>query len=151
MCVTDVTKRGEGGSRSERRELRSSAAWASIRRLHGGDEVLGQQGLQAEVDAQGSVLVFGFGQAADDEHRDVGGELAQAGDELGAVHAGHDVVGDDEVDGVREIVVAELLEGALGAEDGDDEIAGSLEDGLTGGGLDGVVVDEQKGVGHVSL
>ncbi len=100
---------------------------------------------------QGGVLVLGFGEAADDEHGNLGGEFAEAGHELGAIHAGHDVVGDDEVDGVGIVVVAELLEGALRAEDGDDEVAGSLEDGLTGRGLDGVVVDKQQSVWHVFL
>ncbi len=78
-----------------------------------------------------------------------GANCAEAGDKLRAVHAGHDVVGDDEVDGVGIIVVAKLFEGALGAENGEDEVAGSLEDGLTGGGLDGVVVDEKQGMWHV--
>jgi len=119
--------------------------------LHGGNEVLGKEGLHAEVDTQGGVLVLCFGEAADDEHRNFGGELAEAGNELGAVHAGHDVVGDDELDGFGVVVIAELLEGAFRAQDGEDEVAGSLEDGLTGRGLDGVVVDEQEGVWHVDL
>jgi hypothetical protein len=84
--------------------------------MHGIDELLGEERFDAEVYAQSGVLVFGFGQAADDEDGDLGVELAEAGDELGAVHVGHDVVGDDEVDGGGEVIVAELLEGALGVE-----------------------------------
>jgi len=120
-------------------------------RLHCGDKVLRHEGFHAEVNAQGGVLVFCFGEATDDEHGNFGGELAQASDELGAVHARHDVVGDDELDGVGVIVIAKLLEGTLRAEDSNNEVASSLENGLTGRGLDGVIVDEQQGVWHVSL
>ena len=72
-------------------------------------------------------------------------------DELRAGHAGHDVVGDDEIDGFGEFVIAELLQCALGAEDRDDEVSGSPEDGLTRGCLHSVVVDEQDGRGHSYL
>ena len=109
-----------------------------------GEEVVGQEGLEAEVGVEAGVFGFGFFETADDKNGDGGSEVAHVADEFGAVHAGHDVVGDDEVDGSGELVVAELLERALGGEDGNDEVPGALEDGLAGGGLDGVVVDEEK-------
>ncbi len=40
------------------------------------------EGLEAEVDVQALVLVFGLGESADDQDGDVRGELAQGGDEL---------------------------------------------------------------------
>jgi hypothetical protein len=113
-----------------------------------GEEDVWEQWFEAEVDVEVFVLFFGFGHAADDEDGDVGGEGAEVGDELGATHAGHEVVGHDEIDGGGVIVAAKLLEGALGAEDGDDEVAGSLEDGLTGRGLDGIVVDQEQRSWH---
>ncbi len=105
-----------------------------------GEEIVGEQGFEAEVDVEAGVFVFGFGKAADDEYGNCWLELADFADELGAVHAGHDVVGDDEVDGGGVVVVAELLEGAFGVECGDDRVTGSLEDGLACCGLNGVVV-----------
>jgi len=116
-----------------------------------GEEVIGEQGLESEVNIEAGVLIFGFGEAADDEDGDGRGELAYFADELGAVHAGHDVVGEDEVDGCGELVAAELLEGAFGVQDGDYEVTSSLEDGLTGCCLDSVVVDKQDCCGHAFL
>ncbi len=74
-----------------------------------GEEVVGQEGFKAEVYVQTCVLVLGFGKAADDEHGEVGREGAELSDELGAGHAGHQVVGEDEVDGGVVLVVAELV------------------------------------------
>lgn len=119
--------------------------------MDAGEEEIGEEGFEAEVDVEAVVFVFGFGHAADDEDGEVGGEGAESPDEVGATHAGHEVVGEDEADGSGELVVAKLLEGSLGAEDGDDEVAGTLEDGLTGGGLDGVVVNEKQGGWHLIL
>jgi hypothetical protein len=116
-----------------------------------GEQVFREQGLQSEVDTETLILILGFGEAADDEHGEIGGELAEAHDELRTVHAGHEVVGDDEVDGVGIVVVAKLFESTLGAENGEDDVAGTLEDGLTGRCLDGVVVDEKQGMRHVFL
>jgi len=113
-----------------------------------GQEVVGEEGFEAEVDVEAGVGIFGFFEAADDEDGEVGLELAELGDELGTVHAGHDVVGEDEVDGCGEFVVAELFEGALGAENGDNVIAGAFEDGLAGGRLNGIVVNEENGGRH---
>jgi hypothetical protein len=107
-----------------------------------GEEVVGQKGFEAEVDGEVFVLLFGLGHAADDQHGHRGREGAQARNELGAVHAGHDVVGDDEVDGSGELFCLEGLERAFRVEHGDDVIAGAPEDGLPGGCLDGVVVDQ---------
>ena len=119
--------------------------------VHAGEQIVRKQRLEAEHDAKAFVLVFSFGHAADDENGDVWLEFAQTRDELRAGHAGHDVVGEDEIDGFGEVVVSELLECALGAEDRDDEVSRSLEDGLTRGCLHSVVVDEQDGRGHSYL
>ena len=116
-----------------------------------GEEEIREQGFETELDHEGLVLVFCLGHAADDEDGNVGQEGAQAGDELGANHAGHEVVGDDEIDAGGIFVVAKLLESAPGIKNGDDKIAGSLKDGLTCRGLDGVVVNEKQSVRHVIL
>lgn len=115
------------------------------------EEDVGEQGFEAEVDVQADVFVFGLGQAADDEDGEIGGEFAETGDELVAIHSGHEVVGEDEVDGGGVFAVAKLFESSLGTEDGDDEVTSTLEDGLTGRGLDGVVVNEKQGRWHVFL
>jgi hypothetical protein len=119
--------------------------------MDAGEEVVGKEGFEAEVGVEAGILVFGFGEAGDDEDGHVWGELADAGDELGAVHAGHDVVCEDEINGGGKLAIAELFEGALGAKNGDDEVAGSLEDGLAGSGLDSVVINEQNRSGHAFL
>ena len=116
-----------------------------------GEEVVGEQGLEAEVDVETGIFVFGFSETADDEDGYGWGKLAYFADELGAVHAGHDVVGEDEVDGCGELVAAELLKSAFGVQDSDDEVTSSLEDGLTGCCLDSVVVDKQDCCGHAFL
>lgn len=119
--------------------------------MDAGEEIVREERLQPEMNAKVLVFVFGFGHAADDEHGDVGCKVAQLGDELRAVHARHDVVGNDEVDGGGIFVIAELIECAFGTEDSDDEVSGSLEDGLTRGCLNGIVVDEKQGSWHDSL
>lgn len=103
---------------------------------------IGEEGFETELNAEGAILVFCLGQSADDEHGNIGGKGAKAGNELGAGHTGHEVVGNDEVNVGGEFVVAKLLECARGIENGDDEVTGSLKDGLTGRGLNGVVVYE---------
>jgi hypothetical protein len=94
--------------------------------MHAGEEVVREERLQSELDAKALVLVFGLGHAADDENGKIRLEFAKAGDELGAGHAGHDVVGEDEIDGLGKIVISQLLKCTLGAEDGDDEVAARL-------------------------
>lgn len=116
--------------------------------VHAGEKVFRKQRLETEDNVQAFVLIFGLGHSADDEDGQVGLEFAEAGDELRAGHAGHEVVGEDEIDGLGEVVVAKLLECAFRAEDCDDKVACTLEDGLTSGGLYSVVVDEQDGCGH---
>lgn len=108
-----------------------------------GEQMVGKEGLDPEGDVEAGVLLFGLIEAADDEDGKVRVLLAELGDEAGAAHAGHDVVRDDEVDVVRILAAGELFERALGAEDGDDRVACSLEDGLPGCGLDCVVVDQE--------
>jgi len=103
------------------------------------------------MDVEADVLVFGIGEAADDEYRNRRFELANLADELGSVHAGHDVVGDDEVDGSGELVVAELLKSPFGVERCDDEVSGSLENGLACGSLNGIVVYEENCCRHAFL
>lgn len=119
--------------------------------MNAGEEVVGKQGLEAELDAEVLVFFFGIGHAADDEHGEAGLELAEAGDELRAGHPGHDVVCKDEINGLREVVAAELLKCALRAQDRDDEVAGTLENGLPGSRLHSIIVDEQDGRGHSFL
>lgn len=96
-----------------------------------------------EVDVQFPIFLFGIGHAADDQHGDVRGEFAEATNELRSIHAWHEVVCDDHVDGSGIFSVTKLLESMLWAENCDDEVACTFEDRLTGGGLDGVVVDEK--------
>jgi hypothetical protein len=108
--------------------------------VDGLEEEIGEEGFHAEGDVAAFVLGLGFFESADDEDGEGGAELAQLADELGAGHAGHDVVCDDETDLFGEVVGVELLEGALRVEGGDDEVVGPPEDGLAGGGLDGVVI-----------
>ena len=111
--------------------------------VNAGEEVVGEEGFEAEVGVEVAVLIFGFEEPADDKDGDVGVEAADFADEFSAGHAGHDVVGDDEVDGRGVFVVAILLEGSLRAEDGDDEKAGPFKDCLSCSCLHCVVVDEE--------
>jgi hypothetical protein len=107
------------------------------------EEEIGEEWFEAEFDAESLILVFCLGQAADDEHGNGRREGAQAGYEFRASHAGHEVVGDDEIDVGGVFVVAKLVESAFGIENGDDKVAGPLKDGLTRRGLDGIVVNEK--------
>src|SRR5580658_730323 len=142
-----------GGGPSIRSRLGGGALRGVMRdeAVHAGEKVFGEQRLEAKLDAKAFILLFGFGHAADDEDGEVRLEFAETGDELRTAHAGHDVVGEDEIDGFREVVVSQLVEGTLRAEDRDDKVACPLEDGLTSGGLHSVIVDEQDGRGHSYL
>ena len=113
--------------------------------MNAGQQVVRQERFQTEIHVQILVLIFGFEQAADDENRDVGVETADRPNELGAGHAGHDVIGDDQIDGGRVLLVAKLLQSALRAENCDHEEASALENRLPCGGLHRVVVDQQDG------
>ena len=96
------------------------------------------------MDAELGVLLLGLGHAADDEHGHIGIKIADGTNEVGAVHAGHDVVCDDEVNGRGKLVVAELFQRALGIQNGDDEEAGPLQDRLPCCGLHRIVVDQKN-------
>lgn len=119
--------------------------------MDAGEEIIGKKRLEAELDVEVLVLLFGFNHAADDEDGDAGLELAEVPDELRAGHAGHDVVGNDEIDGGGILVLAELLKSALRTENGDDMVSDPLEDGLPRCRLDCVVVDEQDSGRHSIL
>ena len=119
--------------------------------VHAGEQIVREERLKAELDPKAFILIFSLSHPADDKDGEVRLEFAETRDELGASHAGHEVVGEDEIDGFGEVVVAKLLECAFGAEDGDNEVASTLENGLAGRGLDCVVVDEQDGRGHSYL
>jgi len=67
----------------------------------------------------------------------------KASDEVGAAHPGHEVICDNEVDLGGELAFLKLLESALGAKGGDDKVTGSLEDGLAGGSLDSIVINQK--------
>ena len=116
--------------------------------MHAGEENVGKERFEAEVNVEVGVFVLRLLHAADDEDGNGGVEIAQTFDELGAVHAGHDVIGDDEVDGGGVFVAAKLFESALGTQNGDDVVSGTLEDGLARSSLDSVVVKKKEGGGH---
>lgn len=109
---------------------------------NGGQQVFRQHGLYAEGDAKVSILVLGFVQAADDQHWKLRHQLPQLADELGSIHAGHDVVSDDKVDVFLEVRIPKLLQSPLRIERAEDEVAGSPQDGLTRGCLNGIVINE---------
>ena len=96
------------------------------------------------VTSRSGIFILGLFQAADDEDGKSFVEVTKLANEFGTGHAGHEVVGDDEADFRGKVVRAELLQGADGVEDRDDEVTGAFEDGLARGRLHGVVVDEQK-------
>ena len=73
----------------------------------------------------------------------------EARDKLGTAHAGHEVVGDDEIDLCGKLALGELLQGALRAKYGNDEVPGSPEDGLTGSSLNGVVINQEDRRGNL--
>lgn len=115
-----------------------------------GKEGFGKEGFGTKEDVQAGVLVFGFFEAADDEDGDVGVQGAEAGDELGAVHAGHEVVGEDEADLDGELRGGELLESTGGTEGHVDVETVALEDGLPNRGLDCVIVNEKNCACHAA-
>jgi len=119
--------------------------------VHTGKQIIGKQGFEPEVGVEARVFVFRFGQPADDQHGNRRRELANFADELGAVHPGHDVIGDDEIDGSRELIVAELLESALRVERSDDEVARPLEDRLACRCLNGIVIYQENCCRHSFL
>lgn len=74
-----------------------------------GEKIVGRARLEVEFHAQVAVLILGFCQTADYQDGYFGSEAAEMRDKLSAVHSGHHVVCDDEVDGSGELVVAKLL------------------------------------------
>ena len=116
--------------------------------IDAGQQVLWQQGLEPKVYAEFLVLFLGLGKSTDHKDGDVRVEAADSADEIGTVHAGHDVIGDGEIDGGGERSVAVLLQSALGAKNGDHEVAGSFENGLPGGRLHCIVVNQKNRCCH---
>lgn len=66
--------------------------------MNTGQEIIGRERLLAKDDIQAGVFRFRFHQTADYQNRQVRMRLTQRGDEGRAVHPGHDVIGDDELD-----------------------------------------------------
>ena len=116
--------------------------------MHGGEQVIGEQRLEAEGDVETVVFLFCLVEAADDEYGKHGVGGAEGPDEFDTMHGGHEVIGDDEIDGGGKFVVLNLFEGADGVERGDYEITGTLQDGLARGGLYGIVIDEKQSRRH---
>jgi hypothetical protein len=116
--------------------------------LNPGEKAFWKQRFHTEVHIQVSILSLRFGQAAYDQHREVGGEDPQLSDELRAAKARHDVIGDDQIDVARKVLAAKLIESPFWVENSNHDVAGTPQDGLTGCSLDGIVVDEEQGVRH---
>ena len=114
------------------------------------EEDLGEEGFGAEDDVKAGIFLFGFFEAADDEDGEVRVEGAEASDELSAVHAGHEVVGEDETDFGGEICGGKLLERTGWAEGDIDVETIALQDGLPDPGLDCVIVDKKNCARHAA-
>lgn len=86
-------------------------------------------------------------EGGEQEDGDGGFDDAHAGGDLAAVHAGHGVVENDDVDGLG----GEDFEARGSAERSDDTIPGALEDDFANLESDDLVVDAQhkrRGLGH---
>lgn len=135
--------------------IRVRFTWCDVSRfdqpVNTGEEILGRARFQVKLDTKVAVFIFCFRQSTDNKHRHRWGEIAQVRDELGTAHAGHQVIRNDEVDGLGKGRFTELIECLFGTQHRDDVVAGAFEDGLTSRGLNGVVVDEQKRCWHEFL
>ena len=142
-----------GNARERMRRVAHPAMEGGLRLLDegvdAGQEVVRKQGFEPEGDVEIGVLGLGLFETADDQDREIGVALAQLRDEGGAIHAGHQVVGDDQADVFGDLPGVELLKGELGAQGGDNGVTGSLEDGLSGRGLYGIIVNEQNRWRHL--
>ncbi len=103
-----------------------------------------------EDDVQPLVLRLGFFESADDKDRHIRVCLAKVSDELGPVHSGHDVIGDDQTDFGWELGRGNLLKRPGGTERYKYKQAIAPEDRLPCRRLNGIIIHQKNCACHVT-
>jgi len=115
--------------------------------LDEGDELVGWERLDAADDVQAVVFVFDIGIAAEHDDGQAAALSAEIADKLGAVHARHLVVGDDQADRVA-VAGAEKIQSLRSGGADMHKVPDAFEDAFASYCLQGVVIDKQNIYGH---
>jgi len=120
-------------------------------RVDEGQQLIRSDGLHAEDDIQPGILCLHIRQAAENEYGNRGQSTAKQINKLRTVYVGHPVVGDDQPDRVQEFTVFKDFKSSMRAFGYSDDSTGEGKNSLTGGGLNGAVVNEEDFSSHLSL
>src|SRR5665213_2357839 len=118
---------------------------------HAGQKIVRWQRLQTELHVQSFVLRLSVFQSADDHDWQHGVRPAKLPDKLRAVHARHNVVGDDQINLRSEPAALKLFKCLSGVECRNRRVSRTSQNRLPGSCLHCIVIDKKDSYRHSGL